>query len=731
MNPQSAFRNPQSGALLIVEDSPTQAEQLRDLLDSHGYLVTVARNGQEALGCIRQHPPALVITDIVMPHLDGYGLCRQIKADPGLNHIPVMLLTSLTDPVDVIRGLECGADSFNGKPWEACQLLSRISCLLANWHLREADQSQKVFAVHFSGQKFLIQSDRLQILNFLLATYETAIEKNAALAVAQNELVKLNEQLEQRVCERTAALAAGVADRHRAEAQIRDQAALLNQTNDAILVRSLAGEITLWNRGAELLFGWSAPEALGRNAKDILAPAASREKIAAVEQELQKKGHWLGEMDYVTKSGKHLIGQARATLVRDAAGAPQSILVLITDITEQKLLEAQFLRAQRLEAVGTLASGIAHDLNNILAPILMAVPILREPQTPEAMVPTLDLVESSALRAADVVRQLLTFSRGLGGERIPLHLKHLLRDLRNIARETFPKNIRFTSQAAPDLWLLVADPTQLHQLLLNLCINARDAMPRGGTLAVTAANFSVDDQFANMVTGAHPGAYVQLQVQDTGTGIAPGNLDKIFDPFFTTKEVGRGTGLGLATVQKVVIGHGGFLRVRSQMGTGTTFEVYLPAAPHAVALAESAAPPPALAGQGELILLVEDEEHIQETIQATLLRHGYRAVVAGNGIEAIDIFSQRRKEIKAVLTDLMMPVMDGLALVRVLAKVAPGLPVVVSTGFGNDPDQEENLEELRRLGVSTFLTKPYTSDQLLHALHGALNQPGLMNTPNS
>jgi CheY-like chemotaxis protein len=266
----------------------------------------------------------------------------------------------------------------------------------------------------------------------------------------------------------------------------------------------------------------------------------------------------------------------------------------------------------------------------------------------------------------------------------------------------------------------VADPTQLHQILLNLCINARDAMPEGGTLVVTAAKFQADDHYASMVAGARPGSYVQLEVSDTGTGISPEHLDKIFDPFFTTKEVGRGTGLGLATVHKMVTGHGGFLTVRSQVGQGTTFDVFLPAKPEAVALAEPAASAAVQDGQGELILVVDDEEAIRQTTPKTLVLHGYRAVTVGDGVEAIAFFAQRQAEVKAVLTDLMMPVMDGLSLVRVLAKITPGLPVMVSTGVGNDLDQNKKLAELRRLGVVTILTKPYPADQLLQALHAVL-----------
>ena len=522
---------------------------------------------------------------------------------------------------------------------------------------------------------------------------------------------------------RVVTLCRDITERKRGEVKIREQAALLDQTSDAILVRTLDGLITFWNKGAEHLLGWTSQEMLGRNVKETQFAVVTPEKRAEIERHLLAQGYWAGEIDYVTKTGHTLIGMARTTVLRDAAGAPQSFLSLITDLTEQKKLEDQFLRAQRLEAVGTLAGGVAHDLNNILAPILMGAPMLRELPMPAEMASTLDAIESSAQRGTAVVRQLLTFSRGQTGQRIPIHLKHLLRDLHHIIGETFPKNITFTTSEAPDLWPLVADPTQLHQVLLNLCVNARDAMPEGGTLVVTAANFQADDQFAAMTTDARLGPYVHLQVSDTGTGIPSEHLEKIFDPFFTTKEVGQGTGLGLATVQRVVSGHGGLVRVHSQMGKGATFHIYLPAAPEAIPPASPALPTARLTGHGELILVVDDEGPIRRVTQQTLTRYGYRAVTAGDGTEAVSLFAQHQTEVRAVLTDLMMPGLDGLALVKILARMAPTLPVVISTGLGSDPSQHEKLAALERLGVTIVLTKPYTADDLLNALHAALSPP--------
>ena len=511
----------------------------------------------------------------------------------------------------------------------------------------------------------------------------------------------------------------GIALQHRqTQEHVCKQAALLDAATDAIYVRGLDHTIRYWNQGAERLYGWTSAEALGRKITELgnVEPAA----FDSAHAELLQQGHWAGELKKASKAGQQMVIFCRLTLLRDEQGRPEEILVINSDLTAHKKLEMQFLQAQRLEAIGILAGGIAHDLNNILAPIIMAAPLLREDLTPAEMAPTLEIIESSAQRGTAVVRQLLAFSRGQDGERITLHSKHLLRDLRNIIRETFPKTITFTLAEAPDVWPLVADPTQLHQILLNLCVNARDAMPDGGTLAITTANFLADDHYASMVASARPGPYVLLRVSDTGTGIRPEDLDKIFDPFFTTKEVGKGTGLGLATVHRVVTGHGGFVRVRSQVGRGTTFDVYLPASPEAVAPAEPALPTPLPAGHGQLIMVVDDEEPIRQITQKTLVRHGYQVVTANDGTDAIAVFVRHQAEVKGVVTDLMMPGMDALGLVKVLAQMKPGLPVILSTGLGEDPEQNQRFEALGRLGVSIVLTKPYTADELLNALQAVL-----------
>src|SRR6266478_837454 len=286
--------------ILIVEDSATQAERLQHVLEEHGYRLSAARNGREALAAIRANPPTLVISDIVMPEMDGYHLCRQIKQDDQFKNLPVILLTSLSDPVDVVRGLEAGADNFVFKPYDEDYLLARIAYLLANQHLRETESTKMGVEIFFSGRKFFISSDRLQILNLLLCTYEAAVQKNRQLAEARDELKQFNETLEFKVKERTAALSAEITERKQAEEKIREQAALLDKAQEAIMVCDLDDRLIYWNKSAERLYGWTAVEAIGQNADQFLFKNESPQFLQ-MKRQLLERSEWVGELPQITK----------------------------------------------------------------------------------------------------------------------------------------------------------------------------------------------------------------------------------------------------------------------------------------------------------------------------------------------------------------------------------------------------------------------------------------------
>ncbi|HEY3900057.1 MAG TPA: response regulator [Chthoniobacter sp.] len=381
------------------------------------------------------------------------------------------------------------------------------------------------------------------------------------------------------------------------------------------------------------------------------------------------------------------------------------------EMEQRQEAEAHLLRAQRLESIGTLASGIAHDLNNLLSPILMSVGLLPD-SPPETSAELISTIETCAERAADLVRQVLTFARGIEGVRVPLEPKYLIHEVEKIITGTFPRQISLKSQIADDLWVIEGDATQLHQVLVNLAVNARDAMPEGGTLKIDAANMEVDENYAAMVPGLRLGRFVRIRIADTGTGIPPQVMAKIFDPFFTTKPLGKGTGLGLSTAIGIVKGHEGFIDVHSELGKGTIFEVFLPVSADNLPFDVPEPNEVQFDGRGQLILIVDDESAVRKVCETALKQRGYRTISASDGAEALSIYASEAARIDLVLTDVMMPAVDGVALCRVLRKMNPAVPIIAATGAA----EETRKQELRALNVNALLAKPFGAGTLLAAL---------------
>ncbi|WP_414753360.1 GAF domain-containing protein [Anabaena sp. CCY 9910] len=507
-------------------------------------------------------------------------------------------------------------------------------------------------------------------------------------------------------------------ERKQAEQKVREQAALLDIATDAILVRDFHSQILFWNKAAERLYGWQAHEAIGKNSEELLFKESSAQ-LELVRKHVFEHGSWQGELNKITKSGKEIIVESRWTLMFDESGQPKSILTVDTDITEKKQLQAQFLRAQRMESLGTLASGIAHDLNNILTPIMASIQLLalKSSSTDARNQQLLKILEHNSKRAADLVKQILTFARGSETRGVTLQIEPLLLEIEQILNSTFPKSIKITKHLPPEsLWTIQADPTQIHQVLMNLCVNARDAMPGNGTLSIFAENLLVDKNFAKMNLDAEVGPYVVITIADTGFGIPPLILERIFEPFFTTKESGKGTGLGLSTVIGIVKNHGGFVKVNSEIGKGSQFQVFLPAVKdRAKQQVEDLDLP---AGQGELILIVDDEAAIVEITKTSLEDYNYKTLTAKNGIEAIALYAQHQDKISMVLMDIMMPSMDGLTAIRILQEMNPQLKIIAISGItGNN-----QLAEAANAGVDAFLRKPYNIYDLVHAIHNIFHQ---------
>lgn len=558
-----------------------------------------------------------------------------------------------------------------------------------------------------------------KILNLSLSKHEIIehrfLHADCSYRWLRNEM-KVIETIDNKIAQVVGAIY-DITDRKEAEAQIEEQAALIRIAKDAILVKDLEDRILFWNPGAENLYGWNASEIIGEDAKHKLFSQMHKNAFEVAKKNTFERGEWQGELHQITKDGQEIIVSSSWTLVRDSKNYPKSILTVNTDITEKKLLEAQFLRVQRMESIGTLASGIAHDLNNILSPILAAVHLLKMDLPDEKRDQILTMLENNTIRGADLVKQVLSFAKGLQGERTIVQVRHIVEEIRLIADETFPKTITITTNAPRELWLIYGDPTQLHQILMNLSVNARDAMPNGGSLKISGENVWIDENYARLNLDADVGAYICITVKDTGTGINSDHLNKIFEPFFTTKEISQGTGLGLSTVMGIVKSHGGFIQVASEVGEGTQFKIYLPAAPenHAETIPEIDFPQ----GQGELILLVDDELVILEISQTILESNNYRVLTAKNGIEALARYTQYGEEINLVLLNMMMPGMDGKTTLKYLRSISPYLKVIGVSGW---PSHFEDDMAVKQELVG-FLSKPYTSQELLKILDKALHSP--------
>ena len=510
-----------------------------------------------------------------------------------------------------------------------------------------------------------------------------------------------------------------VTGRHAAERQIREQADLLNHAYDAIIVTDLEGRVIFWNRGAEKLYGWSAAEAMGQISPALFGPENVAE-LAGPFAAVAKTGERRGELRLHHRSGRPIVVKSNFTRILDDEGRPKARLGISSDITANRQLEEQFFRAQRLESIGLLAAGIAHDLNNVLAPILMGAPMLRLRTKDPMDIKLLGSMEKSAERGASLVRQILGFAHGVGGSPQLVQMKHLARDIIAVIEETFPKTITFEHNLPSDLWVISANPTQMHQVLLNLCVNARDAMLNGGTLRLAVRNTVLDEAAASAMKGAQPGSYLVLEVGDTGTGISPDILEHIWEPFFTTKAANNGTGLGLSTVRGIVEKHSGFITVKTVVGRGTTFQVYLPASETATGTLTNSPLPSLQRGHGQLILIVDDEADIREVVSATLISHGYRVLVAADGLEAVALFAPRSAEIKLVITDLHMPGLEGGTLAIVLRRLDPGVRLLAMSGLSAGRSRTAPLPGIFK---DAFMMKPFTIETLLKTVHQQLPEP--------
>jgi PAS domain S-box-containing protein len=675
--------------ILVVDDKEESQYLLRVLCEGNGFAVELAADGAEALAKARRFPPDLIISDILMPVMDGFSLCREWKQDERLKWIPFVFYTATyTDDRDREFALSLGAQRFVVKPEEPEALVAII---------RELTGKVPPPAV-VAPIRLPVAAPAEQETVYLKQYNQVLVRK---LEAKMEQLEKANRALEQ-----------DIAARQQTEDQLRDAESryhtLFEQSPDGIVILDPETARPLeFNATAHRQLGYTREAFAQLNFAAMDASEKPEDLRSHIARAIREGRSEFGILCR-TRESKIRNLQVTARMV-EIQGRP-AYHCIWRDITEHLRSERLTRRSQRLEAIGTLAGGVAHDLNNSLAPILMGLEILKLDYPAELK--TWDLFETCTNRAANMVRQLLTFAKGAEGGRVSIQLTHLVKEVEGIMRGTFPKNIQLVVNCDRELPTVLGDATQLHQVLLNLCVNARDAMPHGGTLTLEAQRATVDAAYASAIPEARPGDFVVLRVRDTGTGIAPEILDRIFDPFFTTKDPDKGTGLGLSTVIGIVKGHGGFIQVYSHPGQGAAFTVYLPA--------EGAENNPALAprpdvkfrGHGETILIVDDEASVRKMAEAVLRRLNFKPVMANDGADGLLQAAKHRADLRAVITDLHMPHMDGLHFIRVLRRMLPDIPVVVASGLL----EEEDAQEFLNLGATAHLDKPFTENQLLEVL---------------
>ena len=496
-----------------------------------------------------------------------------------------------------------------------------------------------------------------------------------------------------------------------AVAAASDLRRLIETANAPIFGNDVKHGINEWNRCAERLLGYSKSEVIGRPLTDFVDPEHRARVRRVLDLALQGVETVNFELPMIAKDGRDVLLLLNASTRRDASGAIVGMVGVGQDITERREAERRSLRAQRLESIGTLAGGVAHDINNALAPILLATGLLRK-RSPESR-DLIDVMESSARRGASMVQQLLTFAKGVDGKRVAVRSSTLLSELEQIIARTFPKNIEAMLRCDQGLPDVMGDSTQLHQVLLNLCVNARDAMPHGGTLRVEAAQRTISSSSAPLFgEDCIPGDYVEWRVGDTGLGIPKELVERIFEPFYSTKSPEKGTGLGLSTTIGIVRSHGGFMHVESRLGEGSTLSVFLPTTSERSEDAIPAPPTADLEGEGRLVLIVDDEPAVREILREILTSLGFRVHVEADGRAALDLLRSTPQSFAALITDLHMPIMDGLALAREAKRLRADMPVILSSGRVDKSD----AAAIEEIGFTALLDKPFTLEALSAAL---------------
>lgn len=750
---------------LHLEDNDADAELFESLLlrEWPGSSITRLSTRQEFEKAIRQDSFDLVISDHSMPGFDGLSALEMVRAtSPGT---PFVFLSGTIGEERAIEALKHGAVDYVLKDSPARLLPAIHGALMqgqneaARRHAEESmrqsqEQFQQIaeniddFIVLLDPQEHCLYAnptfrrllgkgehqlgfniledvhpdDRRRFRHFLVQ----ATDPNSTRDIEYRVLLPNNavRYFEARVsfpsytrnnCPIILLAGRDVTERKEAEELLRERASLLEKARDAICVMDLQFKITHWNASAERIFGYTTEAAAGCSLRELLFRRDTG-RFDTVFALTLAQGEWQGEFRLAREDGRELVVESSWTLVTDDEGKAQSILCIVTDVTNRKQLEQELQRGQRIESLGMLAGGIAHDLNNILSPILMSIGLLRHLTKGAESKTVLDTLESSATHGSELVRQILLFARGSEGQRTEVQMGEFLDGLKGFLRAALRRGIDLSVDYDGGVWPISADATQLKQVLLNLCVNARDAMPNGGGVHITATNIIVHPGAQHGFHGEiAAGPYVRLSVTDTGTGIPPEILEKIFDPFFTTKELGKGTGLGLSTIAGIVQSHGGAIQIESTPGQGTTFHICLPAMLTPEQRTGDTSPASLPEGNGELILVIDDDGGIRLVTEKILASYGYEVVTAKDGKSGLAEFHRQRDRIQLVICDQMMPGMSGSVVLTQIRQEAPAVKLIAMSGL---------VEELKIAGAKddiTILQKPVQMETLLRAVRHALD----------
>lgn len=682
--------------ILIIDDNPTNLAVVGTFLSRQGFRVTVAMSGELGLELARNDQPDLIMLDVLLPGIDGFETCRRLKADDRTRAIPVIFITIMTTVEDKLTGFAAGGVDYITKPFYDEEILARVG---AHLRLRQLTRSLE--------------------------------QRNAQLQSAQVALYAVNADLERRVAERTAELVKAnaelqeqIRERNRAEAELLAERNLLrtlvDHLPDAIYIKDMQSRFVLANYAMLDLLGLSTTDQLLGKTDTDLFPADMAAQFAADEQAIVETGQALlnhEESIVNPRSGASRWVLSSKVPVRDPQGEIVGLVGVTRDITEHKHLQAQLLQAQKMESIGRLAGGMAHDFNNLLTVIVGYAELALDALPADNLLyDNLQAILNATERATALTRQLLAFARKQVLAPEVIDLNELARNLDKLLRRLIGEDVELIVRESPAPALVKADPHQIEQILLNLAINARDAMPDGGRLSIEIANIKREQVCKERRTPAGPAAYVMLAVNDTGVGMSPEVQAHMFEPFFTTKDVGKGTGLGLATCYGIVQQHGGQIAVASQVGQGTSVNVYLPRASETADFQREHAEARGLPGGTETILLVEDDQMVRQLTLRVLQQLGYTVLEAADGIDGLRVAQRHSGTIDLLLTDIVMPKMSGHVLVERLRKVHPLLKVLFISGYSEGMLGSQRPPERR----DALLQKPFTPALLARTVREVL-----------